>query len=67
MDGGTRVPISKLLNHLAEKFPSEKINQLKFLIRGKSFHYNLTLKNKKNKNKTKKIQQTGNYKLTFSL
>lgn len=65
MDGGSRVPISKLLNHLAEKFPTEKINQLKFLIRGKSFHKNFTLKNKTKQNK--KPQQTGNYKLTFSL
>lgn len=54
MDGGSRVPISKLLNHLAEKFPTEKINQLKFLIRGKSFHYNLTLKNKKKQKQNKK-------------
>lgn len=32
-DGGSRVPFSKLLKKLAEEFPSEKINQLKNLIR----------------------------------
>lgn len=46
-DGGSDIPFSLWLSELADKFPKEKIDQLKFLIECKFFRFFFCLRFKK--------------------